>query len=157
MNRAIVGLAVIGAALGGAVLLTQLGTDEAAAEQRMLVRLSTNPAEAPVGWPTWSGPTNNTDSPPGFTNMTWNELLAYREGRMMAYQVWLDAKLSVDEKPLRDNIQAIKDLYSTLEQIQEGWQQGTNYNAAQLQQILEQHNKVLLRLRPILQDLYNGE
>jgi hypothetical protein len=65
--------------------------------------------------------------------------------------------LAQAEQTRTANLGALRSLFEDFADFERGWQNGTNYNAAAMQTILRKHNAVILRLRPVLQDLYKGD
>lgn len=84
---------------------------------------------------------------PAFTNWhtsTWKNFVATRDNS--------------DLLARSNNIVRLKSLYADITQYETRWQAGEQAtNAAQINAILRTHNDALLRLRPLLIELYRGD
>ena len=65
-----------------------------------------------------------------------------------------EATKDVDEKSRKA---AVMNLFDDFIAYENGWQQGTNYTTAQLNQIIRKHNRMLIKLRPLVRDLFREE
>lgn len=74
-----------------------------------------------------------------------------------AYEARKAARETAVDDAARNAKSVLFDLFDDFAAYEDGWKAGTNYTAAQLQQIVRRHNRALIKLRPIIRDLYRED
>jgi hypothetical protein len=116
----------------------------------------------PTNWPSYTRPIGtNTFAPGADAVMTSAELDAHKQPLWPQYRaaVWLmqSNDMFSATNVVGQNVSALRNLFEDFADYERGWQAGTNYNAATVQLIIRKHNAALLRLRPVLQEMYKGD
>lgn len=126
--------------------------------QRFMVRFNTDTNRGfPVGWPLEASPTSSTTVAPGWdTNLTQSgvdSIANQLRPQLVAMESNRVQSAIVAENNRR---KLLADFFDDFQVYEQGWKDGTNYNAATLQVILRKHNGALLLLKPMLRDLYES-
>lgn len=131
-----------------------------AVSQRILVKLHPGNVDIPAGWPYQTSnilPDDFTSVVSGWsTNWTLTQLEAHRNTLQPQMDAILVAKQATEETQRNNRLQLLANLFNDFQQYEDGWQAGTNYNAATMQTILRKHNGALLLLKPMLKELYDS-
>lgn len=149
-------------------LLLLLSARLFAAEQFIVVPWSeakTNNQERldgiPPNWPMLMIPAaEKIIAPPGAELMTAKQIderKAALASDYAAYEARRAARETAVDDAARNAKSVLFDLFDDFAAYEDGWKAGTNYTAAQLQQIVRRHNRALIKLRPIIRDLYREE
>lgn len=128
--------------------------------QRFFVKLSSGNPELPDGWPVETSnplPDSETSVPAGWsTNWTKSQLNQRIETLRPAYEAIQQAQVTAKQNAESARRALLGDLFRDFHAYEQGWTDGTNYNAATLQVIIRKHNAALLLLKPMLKDLYDS-
>lgn len=112
----------------------------------------TNAAGIPTNWPAEIRELKSaTNPPPGFVLMTVQEFQAYKTANQSEYNAWTASQQATNDSARSANIAALASLFDDFLTAENNW---TNLSQAQQIGILRKHNQALLRLKPLIQDLY---
>jgi hypothetical protein len=129
----------------------------AAFASKLAVKTSPGDSRTPAGWPTFVMELNHAAPiPSGMTEMTTDQINALKASLKPQMDSILAAERAADDAKVSNRRKIISDLFDDFQTYEQGWKDGTNYNAAQLQVIIRKHNASLLLLKPMLKDLYES-
>jgi len=128
-----------------------------ASAQRVLIKAATNEPCCVNGWPIEWLPVSYTNTPAGWTtNVTTAQALTYRANLQAAQDARLAEVINSSQTNRQAQLQALAALFNNFETYDVAWKNGSNFNAGQLQTILRDHNEALVRMRPILREIYES-
>ncbi len=115
----------------------------------------------PDAWPMQTIPADDkTEVPAGTELMSLDQIKERKESLATEYRNYEQRKQTREtaKDTAANNAKvALFDLLDEFAAFEEAWKGGTNYTAAQLQTIVRKHNRALIKLRPIIRDLYRED
>ena len=108
----------------------------------------------PTNWPSAMIPTNAPNQLPNWQLMTVEDFQAYKAARKAGYDAWVASRDNTQQNVRNAKLQEIVDLYDRLELAQRNWSALTQL---QISSVVSNQNVLLLRLRPILRELYESK
>lgn len=115
----------------------------------------------PPTWPMVTIPADEKTIVPEKAELMTTKQIEQRKADLAAdyaaYEARVKAREAAIDDAARNAKQVLFDLLDDFAAYEEGWKSGTNYTAAQLQTIVRKHNRALIKIRPIIRDLYREE
>lgn len=110
-------------------------------------------AGIPGDWPKFEQPIGTNTTFKDWTVMTRAERNALKTKLKPTVQEFFANRKAATDTGKQNNIQALLDLFDTFQTAENNW---TNLTTAQRMTLLRKHNQALLRLKPILKQLYEN-
>lgn len=124
--------------------------------QNVLLRFYSGNPKFPDGWPSAVKYVPHQLVEPGWTtNMTETEYIIYRLNLQPLYNQMVEQEAATLEEARQNRLAALRNIFSAIAVFENDWNEGSNYNNAQLLTVIKTHNRALQNLAPILRDLYN--
>ena len=115
----------------------------------------------PLSWPMQTIPVDEKTVIPEGAEVLDSKQIEQRKMNLAeeyaAYEARVKAREAAKDAAVNNAKTALFDLFDEFKAFEDGWQSGTNYTAAQLQTIIRKHNRALIKMRPIIRDLYREE
>lgn len=150
------------------LITTLLAARLFAAEQFIVIpwsQANTNSQERidgiPPTWPMLLVPARTNVTVPDGAELMTAKQVERRKSDLAAVYAAFEARRAAREAAMDEVVKNAKtvlfDLFDDFAAYEDGWKAGTNYTAAQIQQIVRKHNRALIKMRPIIRDLYREE